>query len=67
MQSIDYTQAVAVYRPLGAQEHLYWLHDQANPLHFALTAQISGKFSVDQLQQALTIYQSQSRCCPASI
>ncbi|KAB8318238.1 hypothetical protein SD81_017325 [Tolypothrix campylonemoides VB511288] len=57
MQCVDRTQAVAVCRPLGALEHLFWLHDQANPLHFALTAQIRGRFSVHQLQQALTLVQ----------
>lgn len=53
----DRPQSVAVYRPLGAEEQIYWLHDQACPLHFALTAQIKGKFSVDRLQQTLTLVQ----------
>lgn len=57
MQSIYQNQTVAVCRPLGAQEHIFWLHDQANPFHFAVTAQINGKFNVHQLQQALTVIQ----------
>ena len=57
MQCVDRTQAIAVCRPLGALEHLFWLHDQAHPFHFALTAQIKGRFSVHQLQQALTLVQ----------
>ncbi len=57
MQCVDRTQSVAVYRPLGALEHLFWLHDLAHPFHFALTAQIKGRFSVHQLQQALTLVQ----------
>ncbi|MUG91885.1 hypothetical protein F7734_05125 [Scytonema sp. UIC 10036] len=67
MQSIDRTQAVAVCRPLGAQEHTFWLHDRANPFHFALTAQISGKFSVHQLQQALTLIQQRHSLLQVSI
>ncbi|WP_375506504.1 condensation domain-containing protein [uncultured Nostoc sp.] len=50
-------QSVDVYRPLGAGEQIFWLHDQAHPLHFALTAQIKGKFTVPQLQQALHLVQ----------
>lgn len=57
MQVVDCPQSVVVYRPLGAEEQLYWLHDQAHPLHFALTAQIKGRFSIDQLQQALGLVQ----------
>ncbi|WP_341532088.1 condensation domain-containing protein (plasmid) [Nostoc sp. UHCC 0302] len=57
MQCLDRTQAVAVCRPLGALEQLFWLLDRANPFHFALTAQIKGRFSVHQLQQALTLVQ----------
>ncbi|MEH1841575.1 MAG: condensation domain-containing protein [Nostoc sp.] len=50
-------QSVDVYRPLGAGEQIFWLHDQAHSLHFALTAQIKGKFTVPQLQQALHLVQ----------
>ncbi|MEH2071553.1 MAG: condensation domain-containing protein [Nostoc sp.] len=50
-------QSVNVYRPLGAGEQIFWLHDRAHPLHFALTAQIKGKFTVPQLQQALHLVQ----------
>ncbi len=57
MQCVDRTQSVAVCRPLGALEHLFWLHDRAHLFHFTLTAQIKGRFSVDQLQQALTLVQ----------
>ncbi|MEG4491337.1 phthiocerol/phthiodiolone dimycocerosyl transferase family protein [Microcoleus sp. D3_18_C4] len=57
MPSVDRTQAVPVCRPLGAWEKIFWLHDRAHPLHFALTAQIRGRFSVPQLQQALTLAQ----------
>jgi hypothetical protein len=53
----DRPQSVVAYRPLGAEEQLYWLHDQAYPLHFALTAQLKGRFSVAQLQQALILVQ----------
>lgn len=53
----DRTQAVGVCRPLGIIEQVFWLQDQAHPLHFALTATIRGRFSVDQLQQALTLIQ----------
>ena len=50
-------QSVDIYRPLGAEEQIFWLHDQVHPLHFALTAQIKGKFTVPQLQQALHLVQ----------
>lgn len=50
-------QSFEVYRPLGAGEQIFWLHDQAHSLHFALTAQIKGKFTVTQLQQALHFVQ----------
>ncbi|MEI2580397.1 phthiocerol/phthiodiolone dimycocerosyl transferase family protein [Scytonema sp. PRP1] len=67
MQCVDRTQSVAVCRPLGALEHLFWLHDQAHPFHFALTAQIKGRFSVHQLQQALTVVQQQHPLLPVRI
>ncbi|MBV8886309.1 MAG: hypothetical protein JO235_20275 [Chroococcidiopsidaceae cyanobacterium CP_BM_RX_35] len=40
-------------RPLGAFEKLFWLCDQVQPMHFALTAQIQGEFSTEQLKCAL--------------
>jgi hypothetical protein len=40
-------------RFLGALEHSFWLYDQLHPVHFALRATISGKFSLEQLQQSL--------------
>jgi hypothetical protein len=57
MQSVDFTQSGDLCRPLGAGERIFWLHDRAHPLHFALTAQISGSFNIRQLQQALTLIQ----------
>ena len=50
-------QSVDICRPLGAGEQIFWLHDQAHPLHFALTAQTKGQFTVHQLQQALNLIQ----------
>lgn len=40
-------------RQLGIEEHLFWLHDQAIPLHFTVTAKVIGELQVDSLQQAL--------------
>lgn len=40
-------------RPLGAAEKIFWLWDQVQPGHFALTAQIQGEFSTEQLKRAL--------------
>jgi hypothetical protein len=57
MHSVEHSQSVDVCRPLGAGEHIFWLHDRAHPLHFALTAQIQGQFTVSQLQQALHLVQ----------
>ena len=57
MQSVDFTQSVDICRPLGAGERIFWLHDRAHLLHFALTAHISGSFSLEQLQEALTLVQ----------
>ncbi|CAN1209536.1 condensation domain-containing protein [Tumidithrix helvetica PCC 7403] len=41
-------------RHLGAFEHSFWLYDQVHPLHFALSAKIRNKFSIDRLRQSLT-------------
>lgn len=46
-------------RFLGTAEHYFWLHDQVLPIHFALTARISGNFSLDQLRRSLTQVQLQ--------
>src|ERR1700732_4974492 len=35
-----------VIRPLDSLEHLFWLNDQNRPVHFAVTAQVSGETSV---------------------
>jgi hypothetical protein len=40
-------------RLLGSFEHMFWLIDQNRPVHFALTAQITGKASPDDWRQAL--------------
>ncbi len=42
-----------MYRHLGSGEHFFWLHDQVAPAHFAVTARVVGKFSTDQLKQAI--------------
>lgn len=41
------------YRRLGATEQALWLRDRAYPLHFILTAQISGPLPAQALPQAL--------------
>jgi hypothetical protein len=40
-------------RPLGSFEHLFWLMDQNRPVHFAVTAQITGRTSPRDWRQAL--------------
>jgi hypothetical protein len=40
-------------RSLGWMEHLFWLLDQNWPIHFALTALITGKASKQEWQRAL--------------
>ncbi|NJM69853.1 MAG: hypothetical protein HC862_06300 [Scytonema sp. RU_4_4] len=50
-------QSVDICRPLGALEHIFWLHERVHPIHFALTARIKGRFTVDRLQQALNLVQ----------
>jgi Condensation domain len=40
-------------RSLGALEHLFWLLDQNRPVHFAVTALISGKTSPRDWRRAL--------------
>ncbi|MBD2248542.1 condensation domain-containing protein [Nostoc sp. FACHB-888] len=50
---IDRTYKNSTCRPLGAVEKIIWLYDQVQPAHFALTAQIKGEFSPEQLKFAL--------------
>ncbi|BAY99849.1 hypothetical protein NIES37_38320 [Tolypothrix tenuis PCC 7101] len=40
-------------RQLGIEERIFWLHDQAIPLHFTMAAKVIGELQVDSLQQAL--------------
>jgi hypothetical protein len=40
-------------RSLGALEHLFWLLDQNRPVHFAVTALISGETSPGDWRRAL--------------
>lgn len=61
MQSID------IHRPLGAVEQIFWLHDRAHPVHFAIAAQIKGQFTVCQLQQALNLIQQRHPLLRVSI
>jgi hypothetical protein len=42
-----------VIRPLNSLEHLFWLSDQNRPVHFAVTAQVSGETSVRDWREAL--------------
>jgi hypothetical protein len=42
-----------VIRPLASLEHLFWLNDQNRPVHFAMTAQVSGATSVRDWREAL--------------
>lgn len=67
MQSTEYIQSVDVCRPLGAGEHIFWLHDRAHPVHFAIAAQIKGQFTVCQLQQALNLVQQRHPLLQVSI
>jgi Condensation domain len=52
-------QELSMERFLGAFEHSFWLYDQVEPVHFALSATIRGRFSVDQLRHSLTQAQQQ--------
>ncbi|BAY11052.1 phthiocerol/phthiodiolone dimycocerosyl transferase family protein [Calothrix sp. NIES-2098] len=42
-----------MHRSLSTGEHSFWLYDQVAPFHFVVTAQITGEFSVSQLEKAL--------------
>lgn len=44
-------------RQLGIEERIFWLHDQAIPLHFTVAAKVIGELQVDSLQQALALVQ----------
>jgi hypothetical protein len=44
-------------RPLGSLEHLFWLIDQRGPIHFAVTAEVSGRTSPRDWRQALDAVQ----------
>lgn len=46
-------------RFLGAMEHSFWLYDRVHPVHFALSAKISGQFTIDRLRQSLACVQQQ--------
>ena len=56
-----------VIRSLGPLEHLFWLADQNQPLHFAMTAQVSGETSVDDWRKALARLQERHTLLSASI
>ena len=47
-------KALNTIRPLGPLEHLFWLLDQNRPVHFAVTAQIAGKASLEDWRDALS-------------
>jgi Condensation domain len=53
LKSSAHTPKNSTCRPLGAVEKIFWLRDQVQPVHFALTAQIQGKLSTEQLKRAL--------------
>jgi len=60
MQIIDSSQDNTICRPLGAWEkNIFWSGDKTSQAQIAMMAQIKGKFSVEQLKQALT--QAQNR------
>ena len=44
-------------RSLGALEHLFWLMDQNRPVHFVVTALISGETSPRDWRRALNLLQ----------
>lgn len=53
LKPINRTQKNSTCRSLGTLEKIFWLYDQVQPAHFALTAQIKGEFSAEQLKRAL--------------
>lgn len=50
-----------MYRYRRSKEHSTWLYDLVAPVHFAMTARVVGKFSSDQLKQALAWVQQRDR------
>ena len=54
-------------RPLDSLEHLFWLSDQNRPLHFAVTAQVSGETSVRDWREALARLKERHSLLSASI
>jgi hypothetical protein len=54
-------------RPLDSLEHLFWLTDQNRPVHFAVTAQVSGEASVGDWREALIRVQERHWLLAASI
>ena len=45
--------AIAIPRPLGALEKMFWLADQNRPTHFAIAAEVGGSTRIEQWQDAL--------------
>ena len=58
LQLIDSSEKVSRCRLLGASEKIFWLNEQ-DATQVAIMAQIKGKFSVEQLNLALTQVQQQ--------
>ena len=56
-----------VIRPLNSLEHLFWLGDQNRPVHFAVTAQVSGETSVRDWREALARLKERHSLLSASI
>ena len=56
-----------VIRPLDSLEHLFWLADQNRPLHFAVTALVSGETSVRDWREALARLKERHSLLSASI
>src|SRR6516165_10862758 len=54
-------------RPLGALEHLFWLYDQHSPVHFAVTALVSGRTSPRDWRRALDRLQERHPLMSVSI
>jgi NRPS condensation-like uncharacterized protein len=42
-----------MYRPLGANERIFWSYQQIRPMHFVTTANIIGILHVKELQEAI--------------
>ncbi|MGB8900250.1 MAG: hypothetical protein WCC90_13905, partial [Methylocella sp.] len=63
----DIGESSEVIRPLNSLEHLFWLGDQNRPLHFAVTAQVSGETSVRDWREALARLKERHSLLSASI